>query len=143
MSRKASGYRRSGFETIIRLTDPNLHYHMVLCKLCVREDGLTGTFDGRTLVRRQMKGNLFLLRSMLPAECLLSPEPLLVGVRSPSPTKAAQVKLDTDNSQPPAFAGGLGRGFTFTWARLQRIRIVHPCGVQSFTKHRPEGLSLP
>lgn len=35
--------------------DPNLHYHMVLCNVCVREDGTTGTFDGRVLFRRQMK----------------------------------------------------------------------------------------
>ena len=35
--------------------DPNLHYHMVLCNLAVREDGSTGTFDGRMLFRRQMK----------------------------------------------------------------------------------------
>lgn len=35
--------------------DPNLHYHMVLCNVCVREDGTTGTFDGRMLFRRQMK----------------------------------------------------------------------------------------
>lgn len=37
------------------IPDPNLHYHIVLCNLCVREDGTTGTFDGRTLFRRQMK----------------------------------------------------------------------------------------
>lgn len=35
--------------------DPNLHYHFVLCNLCVRGDGTTGTFDGRALFRRQMK----------------------------------------------------------------------------------------
>ncbi|MEM8671127.1 MAG: MobF family relaxase [Planctomycetota bacterium] len=35
--------------------DPNLHYHFVLCNVCVREDGTTGTFDGRLLFRRQMK----------------------------------------------------------------------------------------
>lgn len=38
-----------------KMPDPNLHYHMVLCNVCVREDGTTGTFDGRTLFRRQMK----------------------------------------------------------------------------------------
>ncbi|HBE66683.1 MAG TPA: hypothetical protein DDW52_00910, partial [Planctomycetaceae bacterium] len=27
--------------------DPNLHYHMVLCNVAVREDGTTGTFDAR------------------------------------------------------------------------------------------------
>lgn len=38
-----------------KVPDPNLHYHMVLCNLAVREDGSTGTFDGRMLFRRQMK----------------------------------------------------------------------------------------
>ena len=37
------------------IPDPNLHYHMVLCNVAVREDGSTGTFDGRFLFRRQMK----------------------------------------------------------------------------------------
>lgn len=35
--------------------DPNLHYHMVLCNVAVREDGTTATFHGRTLFRPQMK----------------------------------------------------------------------------------------
>lgn len=35
--------------------DPNLHYHFVLCNVCVREDGTTGTFDARRLFSRQMK----------------------------------------------------------------------------------------
>lgn len=38
-----------------KMPDPNLHYHMVLCNVCVRGDGTTGTFDGRALFGRQMK----------------------------------------------------------------------------------------
>ena len=50
--------------------DPNLHYHFVLCNLCVREDGTTGTFDGRALFRRQMKMALgALFRTELSRQC--------------------------------------------------------------------------
>lgn len=35
--------------------DPNLHYHFVMCNVCVREDGTTGTLDARKLFARQMK----------------------------------------------------------------------------------------
>lgn len=38
-----------------RVPDPNLHWHVVLCNVSVREDGSTGAFDGRRLFERHMK----------------------------------------------------------------------------------------
>jgi conjugative relaxase-like TrwC/TraI family protein len=35
--------------------DPNIHFHTVLLNLSVREDGTTGSLDGRALFRPQMK----------------------------------------------------------------------------------------
>lgn len=37
------------------IPDPNVHFHTVLLNLTVREDGTTGSLDGRALFRPQMK----------------------------------------------------------------------------------------
>ena len=37
------------------IPDPNVHFHTVLLNLSVREDGTTGSLDGRALFRPQMK----------------------------------------------------------------------------------------
>ena len=37
------------------IPDPNLHWHMVLCNVSIREDGTTGAIDARPLFRPHMK----------------------------------------------------------------------------------------